>query len=241
MTIRVSPSGRTMRCWQANGVRVAIASRTIARVGLAIVGVDEGAACSRRWARSFRARRRGSRRGPRTSAFACSEARIPTLRGHAEARRNPASGVPSAIGRLPLALAAQTDGFRAARQPAPWRRSSAGWRGGTSPVGRVRPERRARRFEIERAELVAVKEAVGAGRLALAARLQTPPGEPDGADPFLGSILFLKHRGRLWHPAARFAGPLFANRVNRAEGRFRKPREKRPAGIALAYNHGHVQ
>ena len=56
--------------------------------------------------------------------------------------------------------------------------------------GSIGPERGARRIEIERAELMAVEKAIGAGRLALAPRLQAPAGQSHRANPFLRSINF---------------------------------------------------
>lgn len=67
------------------------------------------------------------------------------------------------------------------------------WR--SEALGRVRPEGRTRRVQVESAKLIAVKEAVGARWFALAAGLETPARQADGADPLPGSFFFREHEG----------------------------------------------
>jgi hypothetical protein len=61
------------------------------------------------------------------------------------------------------------------------------------PLRGILPERRARFGQVERAQLVAVEKAVGAGRFPLAAPLPLAPRQADGPQELLLPILYFDH------------------------------------------------
>ena len=72
--------------------------------------------------------------------------------------------------------------------------------------GCIRPECRARRLEVERAELIAVKKAIRASGLALASRLQPAARQPHGSHPLLDRVLGSDHVGDYASPARGASG-----------------------------------